>query len=133
MPRYAFSVLFAAASLLCFSSLNAVEDAHTAESFGPYDAITMNKSVVSDVKVDKEGNIFLLLNPKLKDNEIVVKISNEKFAGYRHWWHGEYELISPANNGKVANTWTDRVQTQSNYIEYWMNGDIFLHLKLKLR
>jgi len=79
--------------------------------------------------VDKELNVFLQLYPKYKDKEIVVKISNQKFAGYRAWWHGGLELVSPAHAGKQPFGWTDRVQTQSTYIEYWMDGEIFLHLK----
>ena len=97
--------------------------------FGPYVAITLNSQIVRDVKVDKEQNIFLQLNPSHKDKELVVKISNERFAGYRKWWHGKLELVSPANAGKEPMGWTDRVQSKAKYIEYWMDGDVFLHLK----
>ncbi len=112
------------------SSVALAQDAGESQShFGVYEAITMNRSVVNDLKIDKEGNVFLQLVPGHKEKEIVVKISNERFSGYRTWWHGELELVSPANAGKAANGWTDRVQTQSNYVEYWMDGVVFLHLK----
>ena len=98
--------------------------------FGPYEAITFNSSIIHDVKVDNEGNVFLQLLPECKDNELVVKISNEKFGSYRTWWHGGLELVSPANVGKSPMGWTDRVQTKARYIEYWMDGQVFLHLML---
>ncbi len=96
--------------------------------FGPYQAIAINRGVVRDVKVDKEMNVYLQLFPEHKDKELVVKISNERFAGYRNWFHGGKELVSPANAGKTPYGWTDWVQTKAKYIEYWMDGAIFLHL-----
>jgi len=97
--------------------------------FGPYQAIAINRGVVRDVKVDKEMNVYLQLYPEHKDKELVVKISNERFAGYRNWFHGGKELVSPANAGKTPYGWTDWVQSKAKYIEYWMDGTIFLHLK----
>ncbi len=97
--------------------------------FGPYEAIAFNEEVINDVKVTEELKIWLQLKPSHKDKELVVKISNEKFAGYREWWNGGYELVSPAYQGKRAYEWTDYVQTKSRFIEYWMDGEIFLHLK----
>ena len=97
--------------------------------YGPYQAIALNRGVVRDVKVDKELNVYLQLYPEHKDKELVVKISNERFAGYRKWFHGGLELVSPANAGKTPYGWTDWVQTKAKYIEYWMDGTIFLHLK----
>jgi len=97
--------------------------------FGPYQAIAINRDVVRDVKVDEELNVHLQLYPAHKDKEIVVKISNERFAGYREWVHGGLELVSPANAGKPPYGWTDWVQVKAKYIEYWMDGEIFLHLK----
>jgi len=98
--------------------------------FGPYEALSFNDAVLRDVKVEADGNIFLQLRPDHKDKELVVKISNSKFADYRAWWHGGLELVSPANAGKLPLGWTDRVQTKSRYIEYWMDGQVFLHLML---
>lgn len=97
--------------------------------FGPYEAIAINREVVRDVKVDKELNIYLQLFPAHKDKELVVKISNERFSSYREWVHGGLELISPANAGKTPYGWTDWVQSKAKYIEYWMDGEVFLHLK----
>jgi hypothetical protein len=97
--------------------------------FGPDQAIAINRGVVRDVKVDKELNVYLQLYPAHKDKELVVKISNERFSSYREWVHGGLELVSPANAGKTPYGWTDWVQSKARYIEYWMDGEIFLHLK----
>lgn len=97
--------------------------------FGPYEALEINSDVVRGVKVDDGNAIWLLLNPAYKEKELIVKLSNEKDAGYRKWENGSFELVSPANQGKQANEWTDWVRTKSNYIEYWMDGVLILHLK----
>lgn len=97
--------------------------------FGPYEALTINSDVIRGVKVDDAGKIWLLLNPSYRDREIVVKISNEEGASYRQWFNGTEELISPANQGKQPNEWTDWLETQAPYIEYWMSGEKVLHLK----
>ena len=107
---------------------NAADSEPSAPTFGPYAALAMNEKIVRDVKVDKETNVYLQLFPAHKDKEIIVKISNERFASYRKWWNGEFELVSPANSGKPEYGWSDWVNTKAKYIEYWMDGDVFLHL-----
>lgn len=97
--------------------------------FGPYAALTINSEVVRGVKVDEADKIWLLLNPEYRERELIVKISNEEGASYRKWFNGTEELISPANQGKQANEWTDWIRTEAAYIEYWMSGQKVLHLK----
>ena len=98
--------------------------------FGPYEALTINSEVIRGVKVDDAGKIWILLNPLYREKELIVKISSENGAGYRKWFtSGDYELVSPANQGKQANQWTDWIETVSPYIEYWMSGKKILHLK----
>lgn len=97
--------------------------------FGPYEALTINSDVIRGVKVEENGEVWILLNPAYKERELRVKISNEKGAGYRKWHHGTFELVSPADQGKQANEWTDWVLTESRYIEYWMSEELILHLK----
>ncbi len=99
------------------------------ETFGPYVALVRNKEIVKDVKVEENGRIYLLLNPKYKEKEIILKDSAGNKSGYRKWFNGEYELVSPANQGKAANEYTDWVVTSGNYVEYYLNGDLILHLK----
>lgn len=97
--------------------------------FGPYDALTINSDVIRGVKVDDAGKVWILLNPAYRERELVVKISNGKGSDYRKWFTtGDYELVSPANQGKQANAWTDWIETKAPFIEYWMNGQLILHL-----
>ena len=97
--------------------------------FGPYTALSINSDVIRGVKVDDSGKIWLLLNPEHREREIIVKISNQEGVGYRDWLTGGKELVSPANQGKQANAWTDWIETEASYIEYWMNDRKILHLK----
>jgi hypothetical protein len=97
--------------------------------FGPYEALTINSEIIRGVKVDEAGKIWLLLNPSYREQQITVKISIEEGAAYRKWFNGSYELVSPANQGKQPNAWTDWIETVSPYIEYWMDGQKILHLK----
>lgn len=131
MKRYLITAFFALSIGWTSIALAGGDDATESEAkrFGPYEVVSINKAVVNDVKVESDGNVFLQLLPDHKDKELVVKISNEYFAGYRQWWHGKYDLVSPANQGKAPYGWTDRVNTGARYVEYWMDGDVILHLK----
>lgn len=97
--------------------------------FGPFEALTFDSEIIRDVKYESNGDIWLQLQPAHKEKELIVKLSNEYFAGYREWEHGGYELVSPANQGKRPYHWTDYVNTSAKYVEYWMEGEVFLHLK----
>ena len=120
----------AAFSPLLLAGPDAAKDSDASKRrIGPYEAITYNAKILRDVKFDSDGNVYLQLFPEYKEKELVVKISNEQFGSYRQWWHGGYELVSPANQGKEPYGWTDYVNTAANYIEYWMDGEVFLHLK----
>ncbi|MDQ8187504.1 hypothetical protein [Pelagicoccus sp. SDUM812002] len=106
------------------------EKAVSSKQFGPYQALTFDASILRDVKyVPEEQNVYLQLFPDYKEKEIIVKLSHDSFANYREWAHGGYELVSPVNQGKVPYGRTDFVNTSANFIEYWMDGEVFLHLK----
>ncbi len=96
--------------------------------FGPCRALVMNREIVRDVRVDDKLNTYLKLNPKYRKNEIRVKISNSNKSGYREWDYGGLELVSPAEAGRPPDGWTDWIQVESKYVEYWMGGELFLHL-----
>ena len=98
------------------------------ETFGPYTALTRVGEIVRDVKIAENGRIYLLLNPDHKEKEIILKNSNFFKSGYRNWFNGKQELISPANQGKAPNEYTDWVETTGNYVEYYMDGKLILHL-----
>ncbi len=46
----------------------------------------------------------------------------------RNGYNGEKELASQANQGKAPNEFTDWIETSANYVEYYMEGNLFLHL-----
>lgn len=98
------------------------------KTYGPYTAIAQNAEIVKDVKIAENGRIYLLLNPDFKEKEIILKNSNFYQSGYRNWFNGEKELISPAGQGKAPNEFTDWVETTANYVEYYMDGQLILHL-----
>lgn len=115
-------------ALAAIFSLVLHTEAKEPETYGPYTALERNAEIVKDVKVSETGRIYLLLNPTHKEKEIVLKNSQQFKAGYRNWYNGEKDLVSAANQGKAPNEFTDWVETSANYIEYYMDGDIILHL-----
>ena len=131
-------VFLAVALTSVFTSPNAraetIGNAPTAKespSFGTYTTLSIESNIVKDVKVTDTGRIFLLLNPDFKENEIILKNSMGHKSGYRKWFNGELELVSPVNQGKAPNEYTDWVETTANYIEYYMEGTLILHLGKK--
>lgn len=122
------TLTFALLAFIASFTLNA-EKTNSEETFGPYTAISRDANIVKDVKVEENGRIYLLLNPDFKEKEIILKNSSGLKSGYRKWFNGEFELISAANQGKAPNEYTDWVTTSGNYVEYYMNGNLILHLK----
>lgn len=110
-------------------ALVASQSVSAAIKFGPYEALTISEEIIRGVKVDDDGKIWLLLNPDYLDKQITLKISSRNGADYRKWHTGEYELISPTGQDKRPNQWTDWIRTQSRFIEYWMDGNLILHLQ----
>lgn len=132
MKRLFVSILLIALGGLPFQlqAGGEAEQGVSQKQYGPFEALTFNASILRDVKyVAEENNVYLQLLPDHKEKEITVKLSNGYFASYREWAHGGYELVSPANQGKTPYGWTDFVNTSASYIEYWMDGEVFLHLK----
>ncbi len=117
-------IVFAAASALYGQAAEKTE-------FGPYVALSRDANIVHDVKVEDNGRIYLLLNPDFKEKEIKLKNSSALKSAYRNWFNGELELISPANQGKAPGEYTDYVTTSANYIEYYMDDSLILHLAKK--
>lgn len=122
------TLTFALLAFIASFTLNA-EKTNSEETFGLYTAISRDANIVKDVKVEENGRIYLLLNPDFKEKEIILKNSSGLKSGYRKWFNGEFELISAANQGKAPNEYTDWVTTSGNYVEYYMNGNLILHLK----
>jgi len=117
-------------TLLVFIGLVPFTSAQEANPvFGPYEAIVYDHEVLQGVKVDGESNVFVMFQPDKTDTQLVLRISMIEGAQYRNWLIGGTDFVSQENTGRAANIWTDRVQTTSNYIEYWADGKLFLHLK----
>lgn len=96
--------------------------------FGAWEAIAFDGAVVQNVRVSGD-DIFIMLQPDHKDDQLTMKISMQKGAPYRKWFTGDEVLVAQENSGRAANTWTDRIQTSAKYIEYYAGGKLFLHLK----
>ena len=99
-------------------------------TFGPYEAIVMDKAVLQNVKVDPaDGAIYLMFVPEKRGATVKIRISMAEGAEYRKWFTGEEELVAQENGTRAPNTWTDMVKTTANYIEYRDGEHLFLHLK----
>jgi len=98
--------------------------------FGYYEAIRFDSEMLQGVRVNEDtGDVFIMFQPDKTDTQLTLKISQAEGAQYRKWFTGEEVLVAQENAGRAINTWTDRVQTSANYIEYHAEGRIFLHLK----
>ncbi len=122
------SILTAAILLLSLAATARAADPEAPEIYGPYTALARNADIVKNVKIAENGRIYLLLNPEHKEKEIILKNSSYYQSGYRNWYNGKPELISAAHQGKAPNEYTDWVETTANYIEYYMDGELILHL-----
>jgi hypothetical protein len=98
-------------------------------TFGPYEAIVMDKAVLQNVKVDAEGAIYLMFQPEKRGATVKIRISMAEGSEYRKWFNGEEELVALENGHREPNTWTDQVKTSANYVEYRDGDHLFLHLK----
>ena len=79
--------------------------------------------------MDNVGDIFIMFKSDKTDTQLTLKISMAEGSQYRKWFTGDEILVAQENAGRAPDTWTDRVQTTANYIEYIADGRIFLHLK----
>jgi len=128
------SLLFVLNGALPFAFAQEEEPAETRQYanpiFGYYEAIRFDAEMLQGVRVNEEtGDVFIMFQPDKTDTQLTLKISQEEGAQYRKWFTGEEVLVAQENAGRAINTWTDRVQTSANYIEYHAEGRLFLHLK----
>lgn len=105
------------------------DPAPTNPVFGPYEAIVYDATMLQGVRVDPNRDIFLMFQPEKRDAQVRIRISMAPGAQYRKWFTGDEELVAQENAFRAPNTWTDRVQTTANYIEYRDGDRLFLHLK----
>lgn len=98
-------------------------------TFGVYEAIVMDKAVLQNVKVDPDGAIYLMFQPDKRAAQVRIRISMAEGAEYRKWFTGSEDLVAQENAHREPHTWTDRVVTTANFIEYREGDRLFLHLK----
>jgi hypothetical protein len=104
--------------LLMMAPVNAEQDL--------FSVLVQDKSLVRYIRSEGDNVWIKLASAKLAD-EVTVRISNKDKKLYRTWFNGNVDLESKGFRG--SNAWSDRVQTKANYIEYWLNGTLVLHLK----
>src|SRR5207302_2317655 len=123
-----FSLLLISGAML---TAFAAEPASAARpTFGPYEAIVLDKAVLQNVKVDStDGAIYLMFVPEKRGATVKIRISMAEGSEYRKWANGEEELVAQENGTRQPNAWTDQVRTTANYIEYRDGDHLFLHLK----
>ena len=97
--------------------------------FGPFRALSMMPAYVNDVKYDEQQRIWLQLGPMAQDKELVIRLSNANGSSYRLWENGQDRFIADAHRGTAQGVWMDWIRTSSNYIEYWVDGKLVLHLE----
>jgi len=133
-PLPILSLVFVLIGAVPFALAQAQEPESSAEFanpiFGYYEAIRFDAEMIQGVRVNEEtGDVFIMFQPDKTDTQLTLKISQAEGVQYRKWFTGEEVLVAQENAGRAINTWTDRVQTSANYIEYHAEGRIFLHLK----
>ena len=93
---------------------------------GPFKVLQQDSTIVTDLRVE-DNNVWIKLSPEYVNATVIVRISNQNQDFYRPWFHGEIDLVSTGFRGNGV--WSDRVQTQANYIEYWVNDAMILQLE----
>ncbi len=130
MNRFRFLSLLSLGLFIAALSALRADDAPKPRIWGPWEAIVFDEAIVQDVRVSGD-DIFIKLQPDHRNDQLTMKISMQKGAAYRKWFTGDEVLVAQENAGRAANTWTDRIQTSANYLEYYAGDKLFLHLKRK--
>jgi len=93
-----------------------------------FNVLTQDENVVREIR--SEGNdIWLKLASGNLNDEIKVRISNQNKDFYRPWFNNEVDLVS--KGFRADDVWSDRVQTEAKFVEYWHNDKLVLHLERK--
>jgi hypothetical protein len=93
-----------------------------------YNVLSQDSNVVTDVR-SEDKDVWIKLAAKNLSDEITVRISNKNKDFYRPWFNKDVDLVSKGFRGDQV--WSDRVQTEASYIEYWHNNVLVLHLERK--
>ena len=126
-PRF-LSLLVSLLVVGLTASLVSAKDSETPRSFGPFDAIVFDAEVIQDVRISGD-DIFIKLQPDHRNDTLTMKNSMQEGGPYRKWFNGKEVFVAQENSGRAANSWTDRMQSGANYIDYYSDGKLFLRLK----
>jgi hypothetical protein len=113
-------------SLILLIALVMMAPVHAEQNI--FNILVQDTSLVKDIRTEGDNVWIKLASAKMAD-EITVRISNKDKDFYRPWFTGSIDLESKGFRGE--DVWSDRVQTEANYIEYWHNGSLVLHLQRK--
>ncbi|TWX55670.1 hypothetical protein [Colwellia hornerae] len=91
-----------------------------------FNVLVQDTNVVKDIRAEEENICIKLAIVNLAD-EITIRISSKDKDLYRPWFNGSVDLQSKGFRGN--DVWSDRLQTQANYVEYWHKGRLVLHLQ----
>ncbi len=90
--------------------------------------LARDESVVTAVRTEGD-NIWIKLSKDHLTDVITVRLSNNNQDSYRTWFNGSTDLVSSGYRGNGA--WSDRVQSKANFVEYWLDDKLVLHLERK--
>jgi hypothetical protein len=93
-----------------------------------FNVLTQDTNLITDIRSEGD-NVWIKLAAANMGDVITVRISNKNTDFYRPWFNGGVDLESKGFRGEGV--WSDRVQTEANYIEYWHKGTLVLHLQRK--
>jgi hypothetical protein len=99
-------------------------------TYGPYVAISIDKTVVEDVLV--EGNdLYVKVSPAYWGSEFIVKGSMMNNEIYTTWANGTKEMPVKVYQSQSKNKqgYTYRINTVAKFVEYWTGGKLVLHLE----
>lgn len=113
-------------ALILFIGLFMMAPLHAEQNL--FNVLAQDTNLVKEVRSEGD-NVWIKLTTANLADEITVRISNKDKDFYRPWFNGSVDLESIGFRGN--DVWTDRVQTEANYIEYWHNGVLVLHLQRK--
>ncbi len=100
--------------------------ATTARAELPFKVLAQDTTIVKDIRAEGQ-DVWIKLTPEHTGDEVTVRISDQNRNHYRPWFDGNLDLVSTGFRGN--DVWSDRVQTTARYIEYWVDGNLVLHLE----
>jgi hypothetical protein len=114
-------------AFLCLLPLTAGAQSIT---YGPYSALSIDRSVVEDALVDGK-DLYVKVNEGYWNSEFIVKASAKNGEAFSRWENGTAELPIKVYRSiaKQKQGYTYRISTSGRFVEYWTGGKLVLHLE----